>query len=86
MKEAIRVYALARELSAEPKRILSLCEKSGFQAKNLLSSLSPEQRGVIETLILGNGPGDEMTPALVPAPRPPPTLRAAVRLKPPADR
>jgi len=45
------VYALARELNIESKDLLDLCKKAGFDVKNQLSSLEPEQRDVVVDLI-----------------------------------
>ena len=42
-KEKIRVYALARELKIELKDVLQYCKELGFEVKNQLSSLDPEQ-------------------------------------------
>jgi hypothetical protein len=85
MKEAIRIYALAPELSTDPKRILLLCEKWGFGVRNSLSTLTPEQRLLIETLVARDDPGGEASPGLAPIWRPPPRRQAAVRLKPDSD-
>jgi hypothetical protein len=85
MNDAIRVYALARHLSVDSKEILRLCEKLGFEARSSLSELDAEQRRFIERIIGRDNPGDETSPALVPAWRPPPTLQETVRLKPHPD-
>src|SRR4051794_6764819 len=42
-KERVRVYALARELDVESKDLLDLCKQAGFDVKNQLSNLEPEQ-------------------------------------------
>src|SRR5438876_296986 len=54
-REKIRVYALARELNVESKDLLDLCQKSGLDVKNQLSSLDPEQRDMIEALVKRGG-------------------------------
>jgi translation initiation factor IF-2 len=50
-REKVRVYALARELNIESKDLLDLCKKAGFDVKNQLSSLEPEQRDVVVDMI-----------------------------------
>ena len=50
-KEKIRVYILARELNVDSKVLLDLAQQAGFEVKNQLSSLEPEQRTVLEELI-----------------------------------
>ena len=42
-KEKIRVYALARELKIDLKDVLQYCKELGYEVKNQLSSLDPEQ-------------------------------------------
>jgi translation initiation factor IF-2 len=54
-REKVRVYALARELNVESKDLLELCQKSGLDVKNQLSSLDPEQRDMIEALVKRGG-------------------------------
>src|ERR1700677_2269642 len=51
LQEKVRVYALARELNIESKDLLDMCKKAGFDVKNQLSSLEPEQRDAIVELI-----------------------------------
>ncbi|MCS6850030.1 MAG: translation initiation factor IF-2 N-terminal domain-containing protein, partial [Gemmataceae bacterium] len=50
-KEKVRVYALAKELNLESKDLLDLCREAGFEVKNQLSSLDPEQRDVIVAMV-----------------------------------
>jgi hypothetical protein len=85
MREAVRVYALAKNLSINPKQILSLCEKSGIRAVSALSFLRPDHCRLIEAMIRGEDPGNENNPSVVPVWRPPPTLVTAVMLKPPGE-
>ncbi len=50
-KEKIRVYALAREMNVETKDLLDLCKQAGFDVKNQLSNLEPEQRDRLLELV-----------------------------------
>src|SRR5262245_37205864 len=54
-REKVRVYALARELNMESKDLLDLCRQAGFDVKNQLSSLDPEQRDAVEQLVKRGG-------------------------------
>src|SRR5271168_4485230 len=51
LQEKVRVYALARELNIESKDLLDICKKAGFDVKNQLSNLEPEQRDAVVELI-----------------------------------
>ncbi len=55
--EKVRVYALAKMLNVESKELLEMCQKAGFDVKNQLSSLDPEQRDAIEALVRQSGGG-----------------------------
>ena len=55
MQEKTRVYALARELNVESKDLLDLCRQAGFDVKNQLSSLDPDQRDTV-LVMLKKGP------------------------------
>jgi translation initiation factor IF-2 len=67
-KEKVRIYALARELNMESKDLLDLCRQAGFDVKNQLSSLDPEQRDeVVQMLKRGGGAGAAV--AVAPAPK-----------------
>jgi translation initiation factor IF-2 len=50
-KEKVRVYILARELDVDTKDLLDLCKKAGFDVKNQLSSLDPDQQQALEQLL-----------------------------------
>src|SRR6185436_8917378 len=50
-KEKIRVYVLARELNVDTKILLDMCKQAGYDVKNQLSNLEPEQRDAIEALL-----------------------------------
>lgn len=51
LKEKIRVYVLARELNVESKDLLDLCRQAGYDVKNQLSNLDPDQRDAIEAML-----------------------------------
>jgi translation initiation factor IF-2 len=51
VKEKVRVYQLARELNVDTKILLDLCKQSGFDVKNQLSNLEPEQRDALEQMV-----------------------------------
>jgi hypothetical protein len=70
MEEHVRVYALARDLDADPARILALCNQVGISARNSLSRLTSAQRKIIVGLLHRDGP-DGGAAKLVPVPRPP---------------
>src|SRR5262245_16171461 len=74
-REKVRVYALARELNVESKDLLELCQKSGLDVKNQLSSLDPEQRDMIEALVKRGGLNASAPAA--PKPAAPPVLPEA---------
>ena len=54
-REKVRIYALAKELNVESKDLLDLCRQAGFDVKNQLSSLDPEQRDAVEVMIRKGG-------------------------------
>jgi translation initiation factor IF-2 len=66
-KEKVRVYLLARELNVDTKELLDLCRQAGFDVKNQLSSLEPDQRDMVEQLIKKGG---SVALASAPAPKP----------------
>jgi translation initiation factor IF-2 len=66
-REKVRVYALARELNVESKDLLDMCRQAGFDVKNQLSSLDPEQRDAIEHLVKRGGGSVAVAP---PPPKP----------------
>ena len=54
-KEKIRVYVLARELNVDTKILLDMCKAAGYDVKNQLSNLEPEQRdAIVEVLKAGS--------------------------------
>lgn len=50
-KEKVRIYALARELDIESKDLLEMCRQAGYDVKNQLSSLDPDQRDAVELMV-----------------------------------
>lgn len=50
-KEKVRVYILARELDIDTAELLRLCKSAGFDVKNQLSSLEPDQQQKLEEMV-----------------------------------
>ena len=50
-REKVRVYILARELDIDTGELLRLCKQAGYDVKNQLSSLEPDQRDKLEELV-----------------------------------
>lgn len=50
-REKVRVYALARELNMDTAELLALCQQAGFDVKNQLSSLDPDQQQKLEEMV-----------------------------------
>ena len=40
----IRIFALAKELDIDSKQLIEYCAKAGISAKNVLASITPEER------------------------------------------
>jgi translation initiation factor IF-2 len=55
LQDKIRIYALARELNVDTKDLIELCRQAGFEVKNQLSSLDPEQRDLVEQMVKRGG-------------------------------
>jgi translation initiation factor IF-2 len=72
-KDKIRVYALARELKIELKDVLQYCKELGFEVKNQLSSLDPEQCDQLKLRIQRGNKAAPSAPAPV---RPPITTQS----------
>ena len=72
-KDKIRVYALARELKIDLKDVLQYCKELGFEVKNQLSSLDPEQ---CEQLKLRIQRGNRSAPSAPATARPPITTQS----------
>lgn len=47
----IRIFALAKELDLDSKLLIEYCAKCGIQAKNVLASISPEERDQLVAFI-----------------------------------
>jgi translation initiation factor IF-2 len=88
LKDKVRVYALARELDMESKDLLDLCRQQGYDVKNQLSSLEPDQRDVIEALVRkGSRGGTAVAAPPPPSPAPLPVdIGQKVRVLPQARR
>ncbi len=71
-KEKVRVYALAKMLNVESKDLLDMCQDLGFDVKNQLSSLDPEQREAIEQRVKQGAGG--VAVAAPPKPAAPPVV------------
>ena len=86
-KEKVRVYQLARELNVDTKILLDLCKQSGFDVKNQLSNLEPEQRDALEEMVKRGSqaaakpavPVKPVTPVVAPDQRAVPNLGRARR-------
>ena len=94
-REKVRIYALAKELNVESKDLLDLCRQAGFDVKNQLSVLDPEQRDAVEVMIRKGGgvavaaPPKPVVSAIPTIPTPVPvlpsrTVRREVELAKPA--
>src|SRR5207244_9229084 len=94
-REKVRIYALAKELNVDIKDLLDLCHRAGFQVKNHMSSLDPEQRDAVELLVRKGGgvavaaPPKPVVSAIPTIPTPVPvlpsrTVRREVELAKPA--
>src|SRR5262245_35339096 len=67
-KEKKRVYALARELDVDLKDILHYCKELGYDVKNQLSSLDPDQCDtLVERVKRGNKPSGPAVAATAPS-------------------
>ena len=67
-KEKVRVYILARELNIDTTDLLRLCKQAGYDVKNQLSSLEPEQQAKLQEMVKKG-----TKPAAAPAPAKPVT-------------
>lgn len=83
-KEKVRLYLLAKELDVDCKDLIDLCKGQGWDVKNQLSSIEPEQRDQLVQMVKRGGgrpapapsPEQNRGPAIPAAPTPlrPPTL------------
>src|SRR5262249_40072275 len=76
--DKVRVYALARELKIDLKDVLQYCKELGFEVKNQLSSLDPEQ---CDQLKLRIERGNKSAPPAAPTARPPITTQSLDSIK-----
>ena len=76
LQEKTRVYALARELNVESKDLLDLCRQAGFDVKNQLSSLDPDQRDAVLVMLKkgGTSPAPAASSAAPPKAAPSPVI------------
>jgi len=87
-KDKVRVYILARELDIETTDLLRLCKQAGFDVKNQLSSLDPDQQTTLEEMVKkGTKPAASTSPAkpvikpVTPEEKPVPNLTAPRAVK-----
>jgi translation initiation factor IF-2 len=87
-QEKIRIYALARELNIDTKDLIDACRQAGFEVKNQLSSLDPDQRDTVLVLLKKGGSSGAAPAAVATAPKPAaqviPQVMAPVRVLHPA--
>ncbi|MBI2807677.1 MAG: translation initiation factor IF-2 [Planctomycetes bacterium] len=50
-REKVRVYILARELDIDTADLLRLCKQAGYDVKNQLSNLEPDQQQALEEIV-----------------------------------
>jgi translation initiation factor IF-2 len=50
-KEKVRVYQLARDLDIDTAELLRLCKQVGYEVKNQLSGLEPDQQQKLEEMV-----------------------------------
>ena len=67
-KEKVRIYALARELNMDSKDLLEMCRQAGYDVKNQLSSLDPDQKDQIVQMVKRGGGGPAVAVAAPPKP------------------
>ena len=91
-KEKVRLYLLAKELEVDCKDLIDLCKGQGWDVKNQLSSIEPEQRDQLVQMVKKGGgrpapaPSADQNrgPAIPSAPTPlrPPALARPVPPRP----
>lgn len=57
----IRIFALAKELDIDSKQLIEYCAKAGISAKNVLASITPEERDQLVAYLKGHPPGGGAT-------------------------
>ena len=85
MSQAIRVYVLARERRVLPVTVLEVAHRLGYDVRNQLCTLDPQQRAAVEKS-LDESPPDDLTgvPSRLP-PRGPGPGAAHQELSPPSE-
>src|ERR1700752_4374039 len=86
LQDKIRIYALARELNVDTKDLIDLCRQAGFEVKNQLSSLDPEQRDMVEQMVKRGGGVAVAAPPKSAAPVIPQVMTPVPVLHTPRDR
>lgn len=82
-KEKVRLYLLAKELELDCKELIDLCKGQGWDVKNQLSSIEPEQRDQLVQIIKRGGNKAPAPPAPVADAPPRPAPGASIPLRPP---
>jgi len=87
-KEKVRLYLIAREMDVDSKDLVDLCKSQGWDVKNQLSSIEPEQRDILVQLIKSGGkkaaaPAAPAAPPRPTIPAPPRAVRPLVAPKAP---
>jgi translation initiation factor IF-2 len=54
----IRIFALAKELNIDSKQLIEYCSKAGVPAKNVLASITPEERDQLVAFLKGHRPAE----------------------------
>lgn len=54
----IRIFALAKELNIDSKQLIEYCAKAGVAAKNVLASITPEERDQLVAYLKGHRPAE----------------------------
>ncbi|RLS84306.1 MAG: translation initiation factor IF-2 [Planctomycetota bacterium] len=87
-KEKVRLYLIAREIDVDSKDLVDLCKSQGWDVKNQLSSIEPEQRDILVQMIKAGGSRAAAAPPAAPVrpaiPTPPRPVRPLITPKPAA--
>lgn len=75
LREKVRIYVLARELGIESKDLIALCRQLGIEVLSQLTSIEPEQRDALVTLV-SRQRANKTVPIL--APTQPPRLPSSI--------
>jgi translation initiation factor IF-2 len=81
LRDKVRVYILARELDIDTADLLRLCKQAGYDVKNQLSNLDPDQQTKLEEMVKkgsksapSTAPAKPVTKVIAPDERPVPNL------------